>query len=616
MENFLKQKKGITLIALVITIIVLLILAGISIQMLTGDNGILQKATEAKENTDLAQRKEELQLAITGASVDYYNGAKTGTLRDYLFSTEGQAKIKSELGTDDVIFNTSKHTITYKGIEFIIAEDGTIKPGIEISKADPENLEPEELPNDFWIASEGTAYINTKYITIPEELLIYGSYSGYYGGEPAIQVGECQYTKLTVPSKINDETVTAFSVANVNNIVLLDIQEGIKDIPDISTIKNSVQKLIIPKNLNITEMQLKQKLTNEFGKENIGYIITNSSDNRFYIAEIKKLIWAQNSEGKIVSPDGKLQLQIGDYINYDPENSEVTTITSYSNDNGLLNRTYNLEDYSGGWRVLGVKNGQVELISENNIGVLSLYGRIGYQNAENELNKVAGLYGHGKYATGARSVNVDDINKITGYNPNAVGIKNPTEEQIANGNKFDENTLSEYGNEITFRWDGTDKPAYTSTNGLTGNLSTSHNDDTDSYKDYKKSFSWFDFNSNIWLKSPYTTTKSYITSIKNTGYWYKINTLIDNNSKEGELLLGKNYYLASKYVDCNSSFVTFGIREVSNSTYETDVYSVTGTTVARSYGFEYQSGGGIRAVVSLAKDIELEENGTNSWKFK
>ena len=46
MKKFFKQKKGITLIALVITIIVLLILAGISISMLAGDNGILKKATQ------------------------------------------------------------------------------------------------------------------------------------------------------------------------------------------------------------------------------------------------------------------------------------------------------------------------------------------------------------------------------------------------------------------------------------------------------------------------------------------------------------------------------------------------------------------------------------------
>ena len=48
-----KGVKGITLIALVITIIVLLILAGISIAMLTGENGILNKGTTAKTSTEI-----------------------------------------------------------------------------------------------------------------------------------------------------------------------------------------------------------------------------------------------------------------------------------------------------------------------------------------------------------------------------------------------------------------------------------------------------------------------------------------------------------------------------------------------------------------------------------
>lgn len=57
------KNKGITLIALVITIVVLLILAGISISFLVGDNGILNKAKTAKQNSDLAGQEEENRLA-------------------------------------------------------------------------------------------------------------------------------------------------------------------------------------------------------------------------------------------------------------------------------------------------------------------------------------------------------------------------------------------------------------------------------------------------------------------------------------------------------------------------------------------------------------------------
>ena len=59
-----KASKGITLIALVITIIVLLILAGVSIAMLTGENGILTQATEAKKANAVGAEKEQIKLAM------------------------------------------------------------------------------------------------------------------------------------------------------------------------------------------------------------------------------------------------------------------------------------------------------------------------------------------------------------------------------------------------------------------------------------------------------------------------------------------------------------------------------------------------------------------------
>ena len=57
-----REERGITLIALVITIIVLLILAGISITMLSGDNGLLNRTTEARSKTIHANVYEQLQL--------------------------------------------------------------------------------------------------------------------------------------------------------------------------------------------------------------------------------------------------------------------------------------------------------------------------------------------------------------------------------------------------------------------------------------------------------------------------------------------------------------------------------------------------------------------------
>ena len=58
----MKNNKGITLVALVVTIIVLIILAGVSINLVLGDNGIITIAKKAKENTELAKIQEETEL--------------------------------------------------------------------------------------------------------------------------------------------------------------------------------------------------------------------------------------------------------------------------------------------------------------------------------------------------------------------------------------------------------------------------------------------------------------------------------------------------------------------------------------------------------------------------
>lgn len=58
----MKEQKGITLVALVITIIILLILAGISIATLSGDNGLFKRAKEAKNAQENAQEQENKAL--------------------------------------------------------------------------------------------------------------------------------------------------------------------------------------------------------------------------------------------------------------------------------------------------------------------------------------------------------------------------------------------------------------------------------------------------------------------------------------------------------------------------------------------------------------------------
>ena len=58
-----KGESGITLIALVVTIVVLLILAGITISLVFSENGVIKKVQEANENTEISQVREQLELA-------------------------------------------------------------------------------------------------------------------------------------------------------------------------------------------------------------------------------------------------------------------------------------------------------------------------------------------------------------------------------------------------------------------------------------------------------------------------------------------------------------------------------------------------------------------------
>jgi predicted nuclease with TOPRIM domain len=70
----MKKEIGVTLVSLVVTIIILIILAGISINTLVGDNGVITKAQQAKENTLLAQEEEAKQLNQLYSQLNYVEG--------------------------------------------------------------------------------------------------------------------------------------------------------------------------------------------------------------------------------------------------------------------------------------------------------------------------------------------------------------------------------------------------------------------------------------------------------------------------------------------------------------------------------------------------------------
>ena len=98
----LKKTNGITLIALIVTIIVLLILAGVSIAMLTGENGILTQAKKAEEETEIANEKEAIQLEMINKEINNKKEYIGEELKDRTLANGDNWKIVSANDTNKI----------------------------------------------------------------------------------------------------------------------------------------------------------------------------------------------------------------------------------------------------------------------------------------------------------------------------------------------------------------------------------------------------------------------------------------------------------------------------------------------------------------------------------
>ena len=205
------KNRGITLIALIITIIVLLILAGISLAMLSGDNSILQRAVDAKEATDEAETQEKIKLAEMAARINIQAAV------DYNLLKEALAKELGAEGTDwtinqesdtpwEVTVNGKKYEINSSSkIEengvFYVYHSGVADGGIEkISIADCKQ-------------EDGTYMYNiTQNLTADT---LYGGYYSDYAGKGSY-AGD--------GNKVSDGTVYAGDTTswNLNNSFTTD----------------------------------------------------------------------------------------------------------------------------------------------------------------------------------------------------------------------------------------------------------------------------------------------------------------------------------------------------------------------------------------------------------
>ena len=121
-KQLIKTSNGITLIALVITIIILLILAGVTIATLTGDNGILTQAGKAKDKTTEAESIERVQVEVAGS---YGLDGKINI--DQL-----NKNLKNINGIQGVPVSNLPATVTLNGYDIVINANGGVKKIPEI----------------------------------------------------------------------------------------------------------------------------------------------------------------------------------------------------------------------------------------------------------------------------------------------------------------------------------------------------------------------------------------------------------------------------------------------------------------------------------------------------
>ena len=458
----MKKQRGITLIALVITIIVLLILAGVSIATLTGQNGILTQAQNAKIETEKAGEKEAISLA--------YSAAKAKKAEEQDASAVTASDMNEQFGLNGTNNATATGNIVVK-FEY---ENGTIR----------------------WYK------VDNK-----------GTIEGPYDSE--------------------------------------------EEVPTVAT-------LVEMYDLAVTD-------------------------------------GCQGGEG-CTNPEG--HLHIGNYVSYNPiatgddGTEEKYKYESLSSKNGYTDLekqvyTVNNDTEKVNWIVLGLSEDGNNLLITSGTPVrkegtntpssddpyLYLKGSTGYINAEDELYNISKIYGNGDFAEGARSITVEDVNKLTGYNPE-------TDYTEADG------SIEEYGNEVTVKGNGDGTYSYSGANGVKGTFTGNHS---------TNGFSYIEKESNQ-LKNIGTTDATTEAKLKSGYYYYDAIEMVNENiyNKFFDPTGYKYYWLTSRAVDVGSDYTAFDVRSV-------NVGRVGAGALFYSDGYEDDRCSGVRPVVTLKSDVTIED---------
>lgn len=255
MKDEQKKNKGITLIALIITVVVLLILAGVTISTLTGDNGLLSKANEAKTETEKSAIREEIDLLLLQA--------KMGD------------KIEDIFKEGTVTKDGTVYEVSYKGNDFLLSDENEY-----IEKVEP--------------AYEGEWTFNQSTQTLTA-----------YNGDLTTKRGNQEIGEVIIPNYYNGKRVKKmgdFLFYNNENISNIKISEGIEDINNycLSGCINIKGNLVIPNSVIKIERYAFNGCTSLDGELKLSKNLETIGESAF--------IYCSKLRGDLIIPDNVISV--------------------------------------------------------------------------------------------------------------------------------------------------------------------------------------------------------------------------------------------------------------------------------------------------------------------
>ena len=269
----------------------------------------------------------------------------------------------------------------------------------------------------------------------------------------------------------------------------------------------------------------------------------------------------------------------------------------------------------GNWYVLGAEDGKLLITTNTNQEEITLEGKDGYVNGVEILNNAGAKYSDGKMAESARSINVEDINRVTGYDPASYEYED------------DDLGTIHYGDEIVFTLKD-DGYVYVSVQGKQGQ--------GDEVKTNLESFEYWDEESKEWLQ---LSDSCASVSIPNTGYSYYPQTLSTMESDEkniGGMSNSEGAYnlLFAKTNVASNSFLSYWLANravhISNPsalqsfTFDGGLYRLMGVgngvvisepCSSFDIGFTFGPVGAIRPVAVLNLTVSVSDDGNLSLWF-